>query len=101
MKPVDRRKAFRELRKRGRAQGINLNEFPGKGNGSHGSWIFTSASGVETVRIIVVYYPEISCVVQRSVVQNLRERTRSAAVTESARAFVKIVLDLVEGLFGS
>lgn len=99
MKPVDRRKAVRDIRRLCRKHGVSFEEISSRGNGSHGSWVFSDEDGSTPIRVVIVYDKEISPVVQRSVVQRLKERLIGELIKEGAQDLVQTVLDMLEDVF--
>jgi hypothetical protein len=101
MKPIERRKAVQEIRQLCRERGISFEEISSRGNGSHGSWIFSDQEGGKAVRVVIVYDKEISPIVQRSIVQRLQDRLVGLAIREGAHELIHVVYDILNAIFGA
>ena len=99
MKPVDRRKLMAAIRRSCDDAGLEIEEDPDAGSGSHGSLLFSEPQSGRRLRVVIVYAREISPGVQRGILQSLAQRAESDRLDAGLRAFAQRVHDLLEAIF--
>ncbi len=100
MRPKNTRKTLKEVRRRGKTNGIEVEVIPGRGKGSHVTIVFRDSSHVDVhVKLTIPGDEEISPGVQRGCLKRLTEIIQDALGPATRVALAEMVRRILESLF--